>query len=103
MPFQNSQLSTYIQGQRLHCEDMLGQMVCMPSGSSTPDRATDMQTMDDGYGLSGRIRCTGDYRQDKGISQCGRRMGLSLPEHTATMPRMNRLGEAWTQVAYTPS
>lgn len=66
MPFQNSQLSTYIQGQRLHCEDMLGQMVCTPSGSSTPDRATDMQTMDDGYGLSGRIRCTGDYRQDKG-------------------------------------
>ncbi len=47
MAVQNSQLSTYIQEQRLNFEDMLGQMVDTPSGSSDPDRATDMQEMDE--------------------------------------------------------
>ena len=45
MAFQNSQLSTYIQEQRTHFEDMLGQMVETPSVSSDPDHASDMQKM----------------------------------------------------------
>ena len=45
MAFQKSQLGTYIREQRNHFENMLGQMVEIPSVSSDPEHASDMQKM----------------------------------------------------------
>ena len=45
MASQTSQLHTYIQEQRSNFEDMLGQMVEIPSVSSDTERASDMQKM----------------------------------------------------------
>jgi len=45
MPLQNSKIRTYIHEQRGNFENMLGQMVEIPSVSSDPDHTSDMQKM----------------------------------------------------------